>query len=89
MLQEAGSFDLLHFACHGFADSKNISNAQLMLEGRIEGGNYIPAYLSATTAAQFSNLRTDDNRPMVVLNACQGARAGKLGFAAGSRSGSA
>jgi hypothetical protein len=64
LLQQPGAFDLLHFACHGFAESDNISNAQL------------PAYLSATTAAQFSNLRTSENRPMVVLNACQAARAG-------------
>jgi CHAT domain-containing protein len=76
LLQHAGSFDLLHFACHGFAESENISNAQLMLQGRLENKKYVPAYLSATTAAQFSNLRTDDNRPMVVLNACQVARSG-------------
>lgn len=76
LLQQPGTFDLLHFACHGFAESDNISNAQLMLQGRVEGGKYIPAYLSATTAAQFSNLRTAENRPMIVLNACQAARAG-------------
>jgi hypothetical protein len=76
LLQQPGAFDLLHFACHGFAESDNISNAQLMLQGRVEGGKYLPAYLSATTAAQFSNLKTTENRPMIVLNACQAARAG-------------
>lgn len=76
ILQEAGAFDLLHFACHGFAESDNISNAQLMLEGKIENQKYVPAYLSATTADQFSNLKTEENRPMVILNACQAARAG-------------
>jgi len=75
LLQQPGAFDLLHFACRGFAESDNISNAQLMLQGRLEGGKYLPAYLSATTAAQFSNLKTAENRPVIVLNACQAARA--------------
>jgi hypothetical protein len=76
LLQEPGSFDLLHFACHGYAEHDNISNAQLMMEGRVEAGNYVPEYLSAATAAQFGELETKDNQPMVVLNACQAARAG-------------
>lgn len=77
LLHEGGAFDLLHFAGHGVAEHDNIANAQLMLEGRIENGNYVPAYLSATTVEQFAQL--DDaagNRPIVVINACQAGRAG-------------
>jgi hypothetical protein len=84
LISKPGQFDLLHFACHGFAEQDNISNAQLMLEGRIEDvledgmkkQKYIPVYLSATTVEQYSNLRTPANRPMVTLNACQAGRTG-------------
>ena len=77
LLHEGGAFDLLHFAGHGVAEHDNIANAQLMLEGRVEGANYVPSYLSATTVEQFAQL--DDakgNRPIVVVNACQAGRAG-------------
>lgn len=70
-----GNFDLLHFAGHGLAEQTNIANAQLMLQGRIENGRYIPAYLTATTVEQYSNFNRD-NRPIVVLNACQIGREG-------------
>jgi hypothetical protein len=77
LLSEAGAFDLLHFAGHGVAEQRNIANAQLLLEGRVEHGNYLPAYLSATTVEQFANLMGGDGRrPAVVLNACQAGRAG-------------
>ena len=77
-LQNAQSFDLLHFACHGSADPNNIQDAQIMLEGRVEGSNYIPEYLSATTVEYNSNLRNSDgNRPLVFVNACQ---TGRLGY---------
>ena len=77
LLHEGGTFDLLHFAGHGVAEHDNIANAQLMLEGRIDGSDYVPSYLSATTVEQFARL--DDaagNRPIVVVNACQAGRAG-------------
>ena len=67
----------MHFAGHGVAEHDDIANAQLMLEGRVDGGKYIPSYLSATTVEQFAQL--DDslgNRPLVVINACQAGRAG-------------
>jgi hypothetical protein len=76
LLMTPGRFDLLHFACHGYAEQDNIANAQLILEGRIEGGKYLPANFSATTAEQYSNLYAEENRPMVVLNACQAGREG-------------
>jgi hypothetical protein len=76
VLQKTNGFDLLHFACHGFAEHGNIANAELLLQGRIEGEKFIPARLSATTAGQFSNWKSEHRHPMVVLNACQAARAG-------------
>ena len=76
LINTPGAFDLLHFACHGYAELDNISNAHLMLEGRIEDNKYVPELLSATLAGEYSNLQSDDNRPMIVLNACQTGRAG-------------
>ncbi len=77
LLSAPGSFDLLHFAGHGTADQADVGNAKLMMEGRVEGGSYIPEYLNATTVAEFGNLINEDgNRPMVMINACQAGRAG-------------
>ena len=76
LISKKGSFDLLHFACHGAADSSEISDAKLLMEGRVENGQYILDELLATVAAKFSKLKSDDNTPMVVLNACQAGRAG-------------
>lgn len=74
---ETGGFDLLHFACHGVADSQNIARAELLLEGRIEGQNYVTEKLRATTIENLNHLvGTDGVRPIVTLNACQAARAG-------------
>jgi hypothetical protein len=76
LISQPGAFDLLHFACHGGADSGSISDAKLLLQGRVEAGNYILDPFTATVAAKFSNLKAEDNMPMVVLNACQAGRAG-------------
>jgi hypothetical protein len=77
ILQQPGSFDLLHFACHGEAEGDNITNARLVLEGYVDGQNYVPTYINATTVEQFANLRNaNGSRPVVVLNACQVGRAG-------------
>jgi CHAT domain-containing protein len=75
---KSGDFDLLHFAGHGVADQDNIANAKLLMEGRIENGNYISAELGATTVEQYCrcNERDRNHRPMVVLNACQIGRKG-------------
>ena len=54
LLSRPGAFDLLHFACHGDANHANIANAQLLLEGRVEGEDYLPEYFSATTAEQIA-----------------------------------
>ncbi|HEV2765417.1 MAG TPA: CHAT domain-containing protein, partial [Pyrinomonadaceae bacterium] len=84
IISKPGQFDLLHFACHGYAEQDNISNAGLMLEGRVEPvfvegkmqERYVADPLTATFAEQNSKLKDADNRPMVVLNACQTAREG-------------
>lgn len=70
-ISHPGTFDLLHFACHGTAEQDNIVNAQIVLQGRIEGANYIPAYFSATTADAYADLKNGDEGPIVLLNACQ------------------
>ena len=76
LISQPGAFDLLHFACHGAADTDNIADAQLLMEGRIENGKYVIDALTATIAEQFANMKGPDNRPMIVLNACQAGRAG-------------
>ncbi|ULA65350.1 MAG: CHAT domain-containing protein [Nitrospira sp.] len=87
LLSTPGAFDLLHFACHGEAEQEDRANAALMLQGRVEGGKYIPDYFNATTAEYHSNFHRDGQPgPMIVLNACQVGRAsykltGNGGFA--------
>ena len=77
-LKDPQAFDLIHFACHGSAEADNIGDAKIMLEGRIEGKDYIPEYIDALTVEYNANLRNPDgNRPMVFVNACQ-ARSGRL-----------
>jgi len=74
-------FDLFHFAGHGEAENGNIAHAQLLLQGRMEGGGFKRVFLNATTVEAFANLGSagaKSNRPMVVLNACQ---VGRTGFA--------
>jgi len=77
-LLRTGSFDILHFAGHGIADSDDIANAKILLEGRRENGTYIRSYLSATTVAQQARLASPDGvKPLIVLNACQAGRLGQ------------
>jgi len=73
---ESASFDLLHFAGHGQAEHGSTATANLLLEGRIEGGKYISASLSATTVSQHCRFKTVKNQPIVLLNACQIGRTG-------------
>lgn len=76
LIAKPGAFDLLHFACHGVANSDNISESSLLMQGHVENGNYVLDSLNTTVVSRFSNLKADDNNPMVVLNACQAGRAG-------------
>jgi len=82
LLKRGGSFDLLHFACHGQADPQQIESAALLLEGEIfqtpQGATWGKESLLASTVDQFADLRgPDGNRPLVVVNACQ---TGRLGY---------
>ena len=79
LISSKGAFDLLHFAGHGAADTDAITEARLLLQGRIEAGRYIEAPFTTTTVNNRSDLTgADGSRPLVVLNACQ---AGRLGYA--------
>jgi hypothetical protein len=76
-LAQPGTFDLLHIACHGEADSDAIAHARIVLEGRVEGPDFVPTHLNASTVETFARLRGSDGvQPIVFLNACQAGRAG-------------
>jgi hypothetical protein len=77
LLSQPGAFDLLHFACHGEADSNKIAEAQLLMEGRVENNQFVVDALTETLVNGFANLQGPDNRPLIVLNACQAGRAGR------------
>lgn len=77
LLSHAGTFDLLHFACHGEARQEEIGYARLLLEGRVEAAKFIPTWLDASTVEAFASLREEDGtQPIVFLNACKAGRAG-------------
>lgn len=77
LISMPGSFDLLHFACHGTADQNNIGSSKLLMEGRIESSGYVLDGFTETVASEFSNLVDENNnRPVIVVNACQTGRSG-------------
>jgi hypothetical protein len=83
-LAAPGSFDVMHFACHGeVADY----DAWLLLQGEVrevqEGGvarrKWFPGRLGAAEVAASGDLRgPGGRRPLVFLNACKVARAEHL-----------
>lgn len=76
-LAAPGQHDILHFACHGLAESDEIYNASLMMKGRMEGNEFIKDKLSYEWTSAFANLADTDGRgPLVFLNACQTGRQG-------------
>ncbi|MBZ8140990.1 hypothetical protein CLD22_13895, partial [Rubrivivax gelatinosus] len=76
-LSTPGSFDLLHFACHGEADAADIDGAALLLQGELLDSGWAKETLLAPVVDQTANLRgADGNRPLVVVNACQTGRIG-------------
>jgi N-acetylmuramoyl-L-alanine amidase len=78
LLREPGGFDVLHFAGHGGADSGEIGDAKLLMQGSDEGVAHVDAYLRARVVRAYARLEgADGARPMIVLNACQ---VGQLGF---------
>ena len=78
LLRQPGGFDVLHFAGHGGADSAEIGDAKLLMQGSDEGAAHVDAYLRARVVKALARLEgADGARPMIVLNACQ---VGRLGF---------
>jgi len=81
LLEGPAAFDLLHYAGHGEADERDLDDAQLVLgeswQAELQG--YVPVPLTIPNVQQYAKLADDHgNRPMVVLNACQVGREGKL-----------
>jgi hypothetical protein len=75
-LKKKGSFDLIHFCCHGEADTGNIMNSQLRLQNNNKSDES-PAFLSESNISGVGSIsKSADNRPLVVLNACQTGRLG-------------
>jgi hypothetical protein len=75
LLETPGSFDLLHVACHGSTDAAHIDSAQLVMPAPADGSASQNAVL-ASTVRYTADLQSQEDRPMVVLNACQSARGG-------------
>ncbi|WP_153305774.1 hypothetical protein [Desulfogranum mediterraneum] len=40
-IEEPGRFDILHFACHGLANSASIRDAGLMMRGEMSWLSYV------------------------------------------------
>jgi hypothetical protein len=77
VLTEPGAADLLHFACHGIAESDSIMHARILLQGRAEGNDVVTTHIDAATVDTFAQFRSLDGvQPIVFLNACQAGRAG-------------
>jgi len=77
LLERPGSFDLLHFACHGAADAADIGTARLEMPGKPRlDGSLSEEDVLATTVRHEAELRADGMQPIVVLNACQSGRSG-------------
>lgn len=77
-LKNPGSFDLLHFACHGDVEAAQIARARLLMQGGFNSdGEYVEDYVLATTVEQTGALEgANGERPIVVLNACRVGREG-------------
>lgn len=69
-----GNVELLHFTGHGEAESNDIMRAKILLEGRVESGQYIPAYLKADEVRFYGNFSRF--HPIVVFDVRQADRGG-------------
>lgn len=76
-LEIPGHFDILHFACHGLADSSVIWDSGLMMTGRVKNGSYLQDDLMSSQVEAFADLQEEASPgPLVFLNACQVGRQG-------------
>lgn len=78
-LRDGGQIDLLHFACHGSANTSKIWQAALLLSGsKRADGTYFEEELSVGDVQFKANFRgVDGERPIVFINACQAGVAGR------------
>ena len=78
LLKTRGSFDLLHFACHGVAKEEEIWNASLMMAGDLgRGGKFMPDPIDLSDVRSAKLAHPDGTRPVVFLNACQAGKTGR------------
>lgn len=76
-LEIPGNFDILHFACHGTADSDSIWNAGLLMKGEIKNSKYHQDILLSSMVDAYGDMKEEGAPgPMVFLNACQVGRKG-------------
>ncbi len=69
-------FDVLHFACHGQADSGAIWNSALLLEGEGTADRPVREALGVSDLG-VARLTIGGRRPIVFLNACQAGTGGQ------------
>lgn len=76
-MMKPGNADILHFACHGVANPDSIWDAGLLMQGKMQGGQYKEDKLMSSEVEGYANLRDEESPgPVVVLNACQIGRTG-------------
>lgn len=74
---ESCDFDVLHLACHGIADPKDIRRAALVIgdrPGLTDADEAEPVLLDAETVRY--GVRLHERRPLVFLHACEAGRFG-------------
>ena len=77
LLATKGGFELLHFACHGEAESGAIWDAGLLMTGKMRSGKYVKDLMTPDQVTSFANFHSEEGRrPVVFLNACQTGRTG-------------
>ena len=76
-IEMPGNFDILHFACHGLANTSSIWDAGLMMKGQMKSGRYQQDHLMSSQVEAFGDMQEEDTPgPLVFLNACQVGRQG-------------
>ena len=78
-LRAGDEIDLIHFACHGHAETERIWAAALSMTGRPkDGGGYVRETLSlGDVELNAAFQREGRGRPVVFINACQAGMGGR------------